>query len=170
MWSFLRPKFQSKLFGKLFWLKFWSEKRPITLQNWSMHLHNVLAVCGARCIPHTLFRCCIQQAKRLKLVFPFVHILFLESVRFYPSHYQNKMPSDKNLEDRLDNCCESIRSRVCLMRSYATDGHVVDVTEVMNLAQNLTNVSVENYLSMCDNTIRIVSELKNLLKDEQRRR
>ena len=80
------------------------------------------------------------------------------------------MPSIKNLEDRMDICCENIRSRISLMEAYAGDAHAVNIQGLMSLAQNLSTVDINNHIIMCDNTIRIIGELKNLLKDEDRRR
>ena len=81
-----------------------------------------------------------------------------------------KMPGQKTLENRLDICCENIRSRISLMEAYAGDDHAVNIHGLMSLAQNLSTVEINNHIIMCDNTIRIIGELKNLLKDENRRR
>ena len=75
------------------------------------------------------------------------------------------MPSIKNLEDRMDICCENIRSRISLMEAYAGDAHAVNIQGLMSLAQNLSTVDNNNHIIMCD-----IGELRNLLKDEDRRR
>ena len=80
------------------------------------------------------------------------------------------MTGQKTLENRLDICCENIRSRISLMEAYAGDDHAVNIHGLMSLAQNLSTVDINNHIIMCDNTIRIIGELKNLLKDENRRR
>ena len=80
------------------------------------------------------------------------------------------MPSIKNLEDRMDICCENIRSRISLMEAYAGDVHAVKIQGLMSLAQNVSTVDINNHIIMCDNTISIIGELKNLLKFEERRR
>ena len=80
------------------------------------------------------------------------------------------MPGQKTLENRLDICCENIRSRISLMGAYAGDDYAVNIHGLMSLAQNLSTVDINNHIIMCDNTIRIIGELKNLLKDENRRR
>ena len=80
------------------------------------------------------------------------------------------MPSIKTLEDRMDICCENIRSRFSLMEAYAGDAHAVNIQGLMSLAQNLSKVDINNHIIMCDNTIRIIGELKNSLKDEDGRR
>ena len=72
------------------------------------------------------------------------------------------MPSIKHLEDRMDICCENIRSRISLMEAYACDAHAVNIQGLMSL------FDINNHIIMCDNTIRIIGELKNLLKDEDR--
>ena len=74
------------------------------------------------------------------------------------------------MENRLDICCENIRSRISLMEAYAGDDHAVNIHGLMSLAQNLSTVDINNHIIMCDNTIRVIGELKNLLKDEDRRR
>ena len=80
------------------------------------------------------------------------------------------MPSQKNLEDRLDICCENIRSRISIMEAYAKEAHAVDVKGLMSLAVNLSTVNINEQIILCDNTIRIIGELKHLLKEEERRR
>jgi len=80
------------------------------------------------------------------------------------------MPGIKNLEDRMDICCENIRTRILTMESYGQDAHAVDVNGLLSLAQTLKTVDINQQLLLCDNTIRIINELKHLLKDEERRR
>ena len=80
------------------------------------------------------------------------------------------MPSIKNLEDRMDICCENIRSRISLMEAYTGDSHAVNIQCLMSLAQKFPTVDINNHIIMCDNTIKIIGELKNLLKFEERRR
>ena len=70
----------------------------------------------------------------------------------------------------MDNCCESIRSKILRRESYATDAHVIDCQGLLQLARGLQAVDIDEHLEMCDHTIRIINELKNVLKDEQRRR
>ena len=79
------------------------------------------------------------------------------------------MLDQKTLENRFDICCENIRSRISLMKLYAGDGHEVNIQGLMSLAPNVSTVDISNRILRCDNTIRIIEELKNLLKDEDRR-
>ena len=57
-----------------------------------------------------------------------------------------------------------------MLEAYAGDAHAVNIQGFMSLAQNLSTIDIINHIKMFDNTIRIISELKNLLKDEDRRR
>ena len=56
------------------------------------------------------------------------------------------------------------------MKSLTQDAHGVNVNWLLTLAQILKSVTINQQLLSSDNTIRIIGELKNLLKDEERRR
>ena len=56
------------------------------------------------------------------------------------------------------------------MKSLTQDAHAVNVNWLLTPAQILKSVTINQELLSSDNTIRIIGELKNLLKDEERRR
>ena len=56
------------------------------------------------------------------------------------------------------------------MKSLTQDAHAVNVNWLLTLARILKSVTINQELLPSDSTIRIIGELKNLLKDDERRR
>ena len=80
------------------------------------------------------------------------------------------MPSTRNLEDRLDSCCQKISEQLTLIHEYAKDAHACDISKCVQLCGNLAEQDIDQTLLGLDNTIRIFQEIKTLIREEKRRR
>jgi hypothetical protein len=80
------------------------------------------------------------------------------------------MPSRKNIEDRLDNVCNSIIQQRDIIIEYATDSHAVNVEKLILMANNLESTDIDSSIIDCENSIRILNAIQQLLREEKRRR
>ncbi len=80
------------------------------------------------------------------------------------------MPSEKTLENRLDNVYNDIMNSRNLIVEYGKDFHAVDMGALIQLATNLTAVNTRDHIIHCDNSIRMLTEVKNILRKEESRR
>lgn len=80
------------------------------------------------------------------------------------------MPGEKNLEDRIITCVDSIKDSVSTIKSYMSDQHIIDIEKLNQLASTVGKINIDLGIAQCDNTIRSLEEFKKLLRAERRRR